>query len=80
MHRKLMSLAALAVAIAAIAGVGYAAIPAANGVISTCKDSKGALKVIDAEAGQTCNANQQLLTWNQQGAARDQRLRSRPQP
>jgi hypothetical protein len=23
--------------------------------------------VIDAEAGQSCNSNQQLLTWNQQG-------------
>ena len=69
MHRKLISLAALAVAIAAIAGVGYAAIPGSNGVISACKDSKGALKVIDAEAGQTCNANQQPLSWNQEGPA-----------
>jgi hypothetical protein len=69
MHRKLISLAALAVAIAAIGGVGYAAIPSSNGVISACRDSKGALKVIDAEAGQTCNANQQPLTWNQQGPA-----------
>jgi hypothetical protein len=49
------------------AGVSYAAIPGTNGVISACKDSKGALKVIDAEAGQTCNANQQPLNWNQQG-------------
>lgn len=49
------------------AGVSYAAIPSSNGVISACKDNKGILKVIDAEAGQTCNANQQLLTWNQQG-------------
>ena len=58
-----LALAALAVA----AGVGYAAIPAANGTISACKDAKGTLKVIDAESGQTCNANQQLLQWNQQG-------------
>ena len=72
MHRKLISLAALAVAIAAITGVGYAAIPSSNGVISACKDSKGTLKVIDAEAGQTCNANQQPLTWNQQGPAGSQ--------
>lgn len=69
MHRKLIALAALAVAIAAIAGVGYAAIPSSNGVISACKDSKGTLKVIDAEAGQTCNSNQQPLSWNQQGPA-----------
>jgi hypothetical protein len=34
---------------------------------SACRDTKGSLKVIDAEAGQTCAGNQQLLTWNQQG-------------
>lgn len=63
---------ALATAVAAAigaAGVSYAAIPAADGAISACKDSKGRLKVIDAEAGQTCNGGQQLLTWNQQGPA-----------
>jgi hypothetical protein len=52
-----------------IAGVSYAAVPGSNGTISACKDSKGTLKVIDAEAGQTCSANQQPLTWNQQGPA-----------
>jgi hypothetical protein len=49
------------------AGVSYGAIPGANGTISACKDNKGSLKVIDAEAGQTCNGSQQLLSWNQQG-------------
>jgi hypothetical protein len=67
MNRKLISLGAIAVAVAAISGISYAAIPGQGGVISACRDSKGALKVIDAEAGQTCNANQQLLTWNQEG-------------
>lgn len=63
--------AALVVAalVIGIAGVSYAAIPASNGTITACKDNKGILKVIDAEAGQTCSANQQLLTWNQQGPA-----------
>ena len=61
-------IAALAVAVVA-GGVGYAAIPSADGTISACKDSTGALKVIDAEAGETCRAGQELLTWNQ-GAAR----------
>jgi len=60
-------IAALAVAVVA-GGVGYAAIPSADGTISACKDSTGALKVIDAEAGETCRAGQELLTWNQ-GAA-----------
>jgi collagen triple helix repeat protein len=51
------------------AGVAYAGIPGANGTISACKDNKGVLKVIDAEAGQNCANNQQPLTWNQQGPA-----------
>ena len=69
MQCKLIAIAALAVVVAALGGVGYAAIPGSNGVISACRDSKGALKVIDAEAGQTCGPNQQPLTWNQQGPA-----------
>jgi len=60
---------ALAAAVALIASISYAAIPAANGTISACKDNKGTLKVIDAEAGQTCPGNQPPLTWNQQGPA-----------
>jgi hypothetical protein len=68
MHiRKLIPLAALL--IAAVASVSYAAIPSSSGTISACKDNKGVLKVIDAEAGQTCAGNAQPLTWNQQGAA-----------
>jgi hypothetical protein len=35
------------------AGVSYAAIPSSNGTISACKDNKGQLRVIDAEAGAT---------------------------
>jgi hypothetical protein len=57
----------VAVLAVAVTGVSYAAIPAADGTISACKDQKGTLKVIDAESGQTCSANQQPLTWNQQG-------------
>jgi len=66
--KKLSILLAVA-AILAAAGASFAAIPSSNGVISACKDNKGVLKVIDAEAGQTCNGNQQPLTWNQQGPA-----------
>jgi hypothetical protein len=67
MLRKTLILGALLVAVAA-AGIGYAAIPhSSTGVISACKDNKGTLKAIDAEAGQICNANQQPLSWNQQG-------------
>lgn len=66
--KKKFNILVLAGAVLAIAaGVSYAAIPGSNGTISACKDNKGALKVIDADAGQTCGTNQQLLTWNQQG-------------
>jgi hypothetical protein len=56
-------------ALSLVASAAYASIPAGNGTISACKDAKGALKVIDAEAGQTCGPNQQPLSWNQQGPA-----------
>jgi hypothetical protein len=62
-------IALVAAAAVAAASVAYAAIPAANGTISACKDSKGALKVIDVEAGQACSGSQQLLAWSQQGPA-----------
>jgi len=63
--RKLIPIAALLLVV--IAGVSYAAIPSSNGTISACKDRNGVLRVIDADAGQTCAGNSQLLTWNQQG-------------
>jgi hypothetical protein len=65
--KKLHILIAVVGLLAVAAGVGYAAIPASDGTISACKDARGGLKVIDAEAGQTCKPDQQLLTWNQQG-------------
>jgi len=57
----------VSVLVAALAGASYAAIPATDGTISACRDQKGTLKVIDAEAGQTCSGSQQPLAWNQQG-------------
>src|SRR5215218_10200627 len=68
MKRLHLLLAAAALVIVSV-GAGYAAVPGSTGTISACKDNKGTLKVIDAESGQTCNANQQLLTWNQHGPA-----------
>jgi hypothetical protein len=59
----------VAAAVVGVAGLAYAAIPASNGTISACRDSKGVLKVIDAETGATCPSNQQPLQWNQQGPA-----------
>jgi hypothetical protein len=69
LRNKLMKAVAAVAALSLLASAAYAAIPAGNGTISACKDAKGALKVIDVEAGQTCNANQTLLEWGQQGPA-----------
>jgi hypothetical protein len=58
-------IALLCAALLGIAAVGaYAAIPGANGLITACVNPKGSLKVIDAEAGETCGS-QQTLTWSQ---------------
>jgi hypothetical protein len=47
---------------------GYASIPDASGVIHGCyKRVSGALRVID-DAVARCDANEEQLSWNQQGA------------
>jgi hypothetical protein len=57
-----------AMLVLASGAVALAAIPGANGVITGCRDTRtGALRVIDAEAGQTCTAKESALTWNQSG-------------
>jgi hypothetical protein len=65
--RRILGILAAGALVAALAATTYAAIPGSNGVISACKDAKGGLKVIDAENGATCSANQVALNWNQQG-------------
>lgn len=65
--KRVVVAALLALAAVAATSFAYAAIPVSDGVISACTDNKGALKVIDVEAGQTCNGNQQLLAWSRQG-------------
>ena len=62
-HTRLVILAVLVLLTSA--GVAVAAIPAQNGTISGCYDSKGNLRVIDT--GQSCAKNETPLAWNQQG-------------
>lgn len=72
MHRRLGQIAlagATAVGVAGIASVAYGNVPASDGTITACVDNKGAVKVIDAEAGQVCGPSRQTLTWNQEGPA-----------
>jgi hypothetical protein len=52
----------------ALTGVATGAIPSLNGgLITTCYDSSGIVKVIDREAGATCPSGSTQLQWNQQG-------------
>lgn len=62
-HTHLVIVAALV--LLASAGVAVAAIPAQDGTISACYDSKGNLRVVDA--GESCAKSETALTWNQQG-------------
>lgn len=58
-----------------ITGLAWAGVPAANGVVTGCYDGKsGALRIIDAEAGQSCGNKEKQITWNQTGPAGPQGL------
>jgi hypothetical protein len=63
------------VAVLAVVGVGYAAIPSAGGVIHSCYNASsspsGQLRVIDTEAGAKCSRNEKALDFNQQGSKGD---------
>lgn len=51
------------------AAVAVAAIPDEDGLIHSCyKNTTGAVRVIDSEAGQTCKGGETALNWNQQTA------------
>lgn len=59
----------------ATVGVGYAAIPSADGVIRSCYNAgsnpSGQLRVIDLENGGKCSKNEQPLAFNQKGPQGD---------
>jgi hypothetical protein len=57
------ALAAL-VAVTSSASYAWASIPHTNGTISSCYNSSGALRVIDAQQGATCAAGETPLAWN----------------
>jgi hypothetical protein len=68
MKNRVRWAAAIAAGLLLIGGVAIAAIPSADGTIHGCrKNSTGDLRVIDAEASQTCNGNETSLTWSQTG-------------
>jgi hypothetical protein len=62
-----------------LTGVAVASIPSSTGVITGCYATKdGALRLIDAEAGQPCGNKEQLITWNQMGPAGPQGPQGEP--
>lgn len=71
-HTRLLAAAVAVIALLACGGVALATIPGSNGVISGCYvkpgyAGAGKLRVIDAEAGKTCNSTENPLSWNKQG-------------
>jgi hypothetical protein len=66
---SLLGVGAAAALVVASVATGLAAIPdSGSGVISGCyKASNGSLRVIDAEAGETCGNSELAVAWNEQG-------------
>ena len=48
-------------------GIGDSAIPSGSGVISTCRNVNGGLRVIDREGGASCGGGETLLEWSTSG-------------
>ena len=67
-RRRLIATAVALVVIVIGSGVRASIPDSATAVISGCyRTSNGALRVIDAEAGETCSPSELPLTWNQVG-------------
>lgn len=67
-HPSLMTFALVGLLIT-VSGLASASVPAANGVFTGCYDSKGVLRLIDAEAGAQCSSKEKRITWSQTGPA-----------
>jgi hypothetical protein len=72
--RSILAFALLGVL--ATVGIGYAAIPAADGTIRGCYatsgtllQSKGAARIVDS--GEACRSSEKALSWNQKGPKGD---------
>jgi hypothetical protein len=66
-QKNVVAFAAVAIAVALLGGAVLAAIPGAGGEISACYNRSGKVRVIDAEAGETCKSRETPLAWNQIG-------------
>src|SRR5262245_28691968 len=68
-RRAVMGLAMTAAAGIGAAAVTAAEVPSADGTISACRNATtGEIRIIDPTTGQTCQSRLELpLTWNQRG-------------
>lgn len=66
------------IALVAVGGIAYAAIPDTGGVIHGCYDSRGDLSVVDPGAGGSCATGDTALSWSQQGPQGAQGPAGRP--
>ncbi|MEA2126991.1 MAG: hypothetical protein QOI80_3773 [Solirubrobacteraceae bacterium] len=67
LKQRKTAIATATVAAALASGVAYAAIPDQQGVISSCYDSQGYVRVIDAATTSACPTGTSKLQWGQQG-------------
>jgi len=71
MHGKVLIIAATVLGLLLLGGIAYASIPDSDGVIHGCyktsNPGKGAVVVIDTDAGATCASGFTSLNWNQTG-------------
>ena len=66
--RKPIAAMIVVLVVASSTVIAFASIPSANGVIHGCfRRSDGRLRVINAEAGRTCQTGERSLNWNQRG-------------
>ncbi len=66
--RNKQSFVVAVVAAIVLGGGAYAAIPSADGTVTACTAANGtAVRLIDTDAGQACNAGEKKVAWNQKG-------------
>jgi hypothetical protein len=76
LSRRALGLVLVGVSVLAVAGVASAAVPSADATITACVGRKGAIRIVDVEAGQACTDKENPLAWNQQGPATAAAIRS----
>jgi len=72
MRLRLPHVALVGVLAVGLTGVATAAIPSGDGVITSCYDAAGKLRVLDMESAtgaRACNAGETKLAWNDRGPA-----------